>query len=198
MRSVLPQYFCTALLCGSILSGRITSREIPLQFVKFPCGSRVGLVTLAGTERRYALCVGLGVLVGNGWVEDAAGIGGRRQSRWRSLLPAALLSLNLCFGGPIIDSETWATFFCVEEDHASVNPWPPQRQCFWVINGRSETEGYRFFCRQSFWPYRCLLRGLVLACQASRNPALEAAFTPAASSFWCVATTAGHGVVCGA
>jgi hypothetical protein len=74
-------------------------------------------------------------------------------------------------------------FFCVEEDHARVNPWPPQRECFWVINGRSETEGYRFFCRQSFWPYRCLLRGLVLACRASRNPALEAAFTPAASFF---------------
>jgi len=81
--------------------------------VKFVCGSRVGLATLAAAERRYAFCVGLGVLVGNGWVENAAGIGGRRQSRWRSLLPAALLSLNFFFGSPDIDSETGATFFFV-------------------------------------------------------------------------------------
>jgi len=113
------------------LAGRITSREIPLQIVKFACGSQVGLATLAAAERRYAFCVGLGVLVGNGWVEDAAGIGGRRQSRWRSLLPAALLSLNFFFGSPIIDSETGATFFFVLKGQ-NVNPWPPQRQCFWV------------------------------------------------------------------
>ena len=130
----MPQYFCTALLCGSILSGRITSREIPLQFVKFACGSRVGLATLAAAERRYAFCVGLGVLVGNGWVENAAGIGGRRQSRWRSLLPAALLSLNFFFGSPDIDSETGATFFFVLKGaHANVDPWPPQHQCFWAM-----------------------------------------------------------------
>ena len=98
-------------------AGRITSREIPLQFVKFACGSQVGLATLAAAERRYTFCVGLGVLVGNGWVEDAPGIGGRRQSRWRSLLPAALLSLNFFFGRPIIDSETGATFFFVLKGH---------------------------------------------------------------------------------
>jgi hypothetical protein len=51
------------------------------------------LITLIGAARKYAFCVGLGVLVGNGWVEDAAELGDEGKGAGR-VPPAPLLSLN--------------------------------------------------------------------------------------------------------